>query len=77
MAVRTQSETAGGALLLTYAAGLALPFLALALGLDRALAAVCRLAPWLPWISQGAGVPLVALGLAPFLGWYARRPALL
>ncbi len=77
LAARTQSEAAGGALLLTYAAGLALPFLALALGLDGALAAVRRLSPWLPWVSRGAGVLLVALGLALFFGWYAMLPSLL
>lgn len=72
LAARAQSEAAGGASLLAYAAGLAL-----ALGLDRALTAVRRLGPWLPWVSRAAGIQLVALGLALFLGWYARLPGIL
>lgn len=77
LAARTSSEAAGGLLLLAYAAGLAVPFLVLALGLDRALSAVRRLGPWLPAVSRIAGGLLVLLGVALFLGWYARLPALL
>jgi cytochrome c-type biogenesis protein len=77
LAARTRSEGAGALLLTAYAAGLAVPFLALALGLDRVLLSLRRIGPWLPWVSRVAGGLLVLLGAALFTGFYTTLPGLL
>lgn len=53
----------GAALLTAYALGLALPFVATALALDRFLAWFQRFRPHLAWVERIAGVLLILLGL--------------
>jgi cytochrome c-type biogenesis protein len=77
LAARAHTWAAGGALLLLYALGLAVPFLAGAVLLDRALLVTHRIGPWLPWISRFAGALLAALGLSLITGWYTSIPGLL
>jgi cytochrome c-type biogenesis protein len=77
LAARASSVQAGALLLLAYTAGLAVPFLAVAALLDRALAVLRRLAPWLPWANRGAGALLALLGLSLITGWYAALPGLI
>lgn len=61
-------ETAGqGLILLTgYALGLAVPFLALGLVVDRAAGIVRRLRPYIRWIQIVNGLLLIAMGLLLF-----------
>ena len=54
---------AGGALLLVYAAGLAIPFVVIALASDVLLTKLRALGPWLPKIKVAGGIALVLLGL--------------
>jgi cytochrome c-type biogenesis protein len=56
--------------------GLAVPFLALAVLLDRAVPFVHRIGRWLPLIARIAGGFLVLLGVALLSGWYSRIPGL-
>lgn len=74
LAARSASVQAGALLLLAYAAGLAVPFLVVALVLDRALRLLRRLAPWLPWVNRAAGALLALLGVSLITGWYAALP---
>jgi cytochrome c-type biogenesis protein len=53
----------GAALLTAYALGLALPFVATALALDRFLAWFQRFRPHLAWVERIAGALLILLGL--------------
>ena len=53
----------GAALLTTYSAGLALPFVVTALALDRFLAWFQRFRPYLVWVERTAGTLLILLGL--------------
>lgn len=77
LAAQAQTLAAGGTLLFVYALGVATPFLALALLLDRSMGVTRRLGPWLPWIGRAAGLMLVALGLSLLTGVYGRIPAYL
>ncbi len=58
-------ETAGQAMILSsgYALGLGVPFLAIGLGMDRAVKAVRRLRPYLRKIQIASGLFLIAIGL--------------
>ncbi len=58
-------ETSGQAMLLAsgYALGLGVPFLAIGLGMDRAVKAVRRLRPYLRKIQIASGLFLIAIGL--------------
>ena len=60
---QTGGALAGGVLLLAYAAGLGVPFIAIALASDMLLSRLRNLGPWLPRIKIAGGVALVALGL--------------
>ena len=53
----------GAGLLGAYALGLAVPFLAAALALDRFLGWFQRFRPYLPWVERSAGALLIILGL--------------
>ena len=57
-------------LLLIYSAGLAVPFLAAALLLDRFLGGVRKVGPWFPWISRVSGLLLIALGVMLLTGTF-------
>jgi cytochrome c-type biogenesis protein len=58
-------ETSGQAMVLSsgYALGLGVPFLAIGLGMDRAVKAVRRLRPYLRKIQIASGLFLIAIGL--------------
>jgi cytochrome c-type biogenesis protein len=77
LAARAQSVAMGGLLLLSYALGLAVPFVAAALLLDRVITLTRRIGPWLPWIERMAGGLLAILGISLITGWYSRIPGLL
>jgi cytochrome c-type biogenesis protein len=67
----------GVGLLFVYSAGLAIPFLAAALLLDRFLGGVRRVGPWFPWVSRLSGALLVAVGVLMFTGSFSILSALL
>ena len=54
---------AGGMLLLVYSAGLAIPFVVIALASDALLGKLRALGPWLPKLKVAGGIVLVILGL--------------
>jgi cytochrome c-type biogenesis protein len=58
----------GTELLAVFAAGLGLPFLAVAACFDRLRPWMRRAAPALPWVRRAAGVLMVALGWLVFTG---------
>lgn len=53
----------GAALLAAYSLGLAVPFVATALALERFLAWFQRFRPYLAWVERSAGVLLILLGV--------------
>jgi cytochrome c-type biogenesis protein len=59
---------AGVGLLSVYSLGLAVPFLAAALALDRFLQAFKRFRRWMPWVERASGVLLVLLGILLITG---------
>lgn len=67
----------GIGLLLVYSAGLAIPFLAAALLLDRFLRGVRRVGPWLPWISRLSGALLLILGILLLTGSFTTLSSML
>lgn len=72
-----QTMLHGTLLLGTYGLGLAIPFVAAAIGLNWFLAGSRRIHRWLPWIERVAGIVLVALGLLMATGQYATLTAFL
>ena len=58
-------------LLFVYSAGLALPFLAAALLLDRFLGGVRKVGPWFPWVSRLSGLLLIVVGVLMFTGSFS------
>ncbi len=68
LAATTSSVGEGTALLATYSAGLAIPFVLATLALDRFLAAFARFRGWLPWVNRVAGALLIAVGLLLLTG---------
>ncbi len=77
LASNAHSVATGGILLLVYALGLSLPFLVMALVLDRLMPILHGLGRYLPLITRAAGLLLVLLGAALVTGWYSRIPGLL
>lgn len=63
LAGTSQTAAQGGMLLLSYAAGMALPFLVLTLSLDRMQTTLRRLLPYTDRIRTVSGVLLVVLGM--------------
>lgn len=63
LAGTSQTAGEGAALLLSYAAGMAVPFLALTLSLDRMQPALRKLLPYTNRIRVASGVLLVGLGI--------------
>jgi cytochrome c-type biogenesis protein len=84
MASETDSLLGATGLLLVYSLGLAVPFLALAIGLRYAIPVLGRVRRWLPVFELVAGSIVLVTGLVlasgsfiRILGWlYARIPAL-
>lgn len=67
----------GMGLLLVYSAGLAIPFLAAALLLDRFLGGMRRMGPWFPWVSRISGALLIILGLLLLTGAFTTLSSML
>lgn len=63
MAAASRTAPAAAGLLLAYSAGLAVPFLAAGLALDRANGWILRMRPVMPLISVASGVVLVSAGV--------------
>ena len=63
LAATRETVWSGVWLLFVYSVGLAVPFLIVALALDRFLATFRRYRAWIPWMERAAGGLLVALGL--------------
>ncbi len=53
----------GMVLLLAYSLGLALPFIAAAVAVERFIGAFARMRGWLVWTSRAAGALLIAVGI--------------
>lgn len=74
----TRGSVAEGTLLLgAYSAGLAVPFLAATLLLERFARNLRRFRPLLPWVSRASGVLLIGVGLLLLTGTFATLAALL
>lgn len=70
LAATRDSVSDGVGLLLVYSAGLAVPFLAAALLLDRFLGGVRKVGPWFPWISRISGALLIVIGVMMLTGTF-------
>lgn len=70
LAATRESVVEGMALLGVYSAGLAVPFLAATLLLERFVAGFQRYRRLLPWVSKLSGALLVGVGLLLVLGWF-------
>lgn len=68
LAATSGSVGSGVGLLLVYSLGLAIPFLAAALLLDRFLGGMKRFRRWLPWVSRVSGLLLLILGILLLTG---------
>lgn len=68
VAATRSAEFSGVALLGTYAAGLALPFLLAAAFTDHFSRTIGRLRHWGRWLHAGAGVVLILVGIAMMTG---------
>jgi cytochrome c-type biogenesis protein len=77
LAATSGSMAQGMGLLLVYAAGLSIPFLAAALLLDRFLGAVRKMGPWYPWVSRISGALLIVLGVLLVIGTFSMLSSLL
>lgn len=77
LAATGDSPVRGMVLLGGYSAGLAVPFLAVAVGVSHFLALRGRIRPWLPWIERGSGVLLIVFGLLLVTGEFTRITAML
>jgi cytochrome c-type biogenesis protein len=69
LAAQSATLGAGVALLAAYALGLGIPFLLVGVAFDRVLPRLRRLAPYTPLIERGAGLLLIALGVAIWFNW--------
>lgn len=71
----TATATQGALLLLSYAAGMALPFLLLTLSLDRMQAVLRKLMPYTGRIRVASGVLMVVLGIMLYTNSFAMMAA--
>ncbi len=76
MAADSHTVWSGAALLTSYAIGLAVPFIALAVFLGQATRWVRQLGRYLPWIERISGGLLVILGVLLLTGWFDLIPNL-
>lgn len=72
LAASEGSAAYGTTLLATYAGGLAVPFLAVTLGLDRFLAHSQRINRWLPWVERVSGVLVLVMSGVLLTGTLSR-----
>ena len=77
LAATRDSVGDGMGLLLVYSAGLAIPFLAAALLLDRFLGGMRKMGPWFPWVSRISGALLIILGLLLLTGSFTTLSSML
>jgi cytochrome c-type biogenesis protein len=77
LAATRESLGDGMGLLLVYSAGLAIPFLAAALLLDRFLGGMRKMGPWFPWVSRISGGLLIVLGLLLLTGTFTTLSSML
>lgn len=75
LASREGSVLKGMFLLGVYSAGFALPLLACALAVDKALPLLKRLTPALPAIERATGAVIAVLGVLLAGGWFSRASA--
>lgn len=71
LAATGESVGDGVALLGAYSAGLAIPFLAATLALDRFLAGFKRFRRWMPWVSRASGALLILVGVLLLTGSFS------
>ncbi len=72
LASATETVGRGMALLGAYSAGLALPFLAAAWGVDRFLGWFQKFRRYLPWVMRASGAMLVVVGVLLVTGQFTR-----
>lgn len=77
LAATRDSVGDGIGLLFVYSAGLAIPFLAAALLLDRFLGSVRKVGPWFPWISRASGALLLVVGFLMMTGSFTLLSSML
>jgi cytochrome c-type biogenesis protein len=77
LAATSGSLGSGMGLLLVYSLGLAIPFLAAALLLDRFLGGMKHFRRWLPWVSRVSGVLLLVLGVLLLTGSFTTLSGIL
>jgi cytochrome c-type biogenesis protein len=77
LAATRESMGDGMWLLLVYSAGLAIPFLAAALLLDRFLGGMRKMGPWFPWVSRISGALLLILGILLITGTFTTLSSML
>lgn len=77
LAATSGEAAAGTGLLLAYSAGLAVPFLAAALAVDRFIDWFQRFRTYLPWVMRTSGVLLIVVGVLMITGEFTRLAAVL
>lgn len=71
------SVSSGVWLLLVYSAGLAIPFLAAALLMQRFVGNMGRMGRWLPWVTRASGALLLLLGILMITGGFTTLSTIL
>jgi len=77
LAATSDSIGAGIGLLSVYSLGLAVPFLAAALLLDRFLTAFRRFRRWIPWVERVSGALLILVGILLVTGTFTMLSSML
>ncbi|MBA2293283.1 MAG: cytochrome c biogenesis protein CcdA [Gemmatimonadales bacterium] len=79
LALGTQAQSVGQgmALLGAYSAGLAVPFMAAAVGVDQFRTAFHRFRRWMPWVQRVSGALLLVAGVLMVTGEFTRLAAAL
>jgi cytochrome c-type biogenesis protein len=72
LGLQTGTVTEGVGLLGAYSAGLALPFLAAAMAVDRFRTVTARFRRWMPWVQRISGALLLAAGVLMVTGEFTR-----
>jgi cytochrome c-type biogenesis protein len=77
LAATSGDASRGTGLLLSYSLGLAVPFLAAALAVDRFIEWFKKFRTYLPWVMRASGVMLIIVGVLMVTGEFTRLAALL
>lgn len=72
LAGTTGDVTRGAALLAAYSLGLAVPFLIVALAVDRFRGWFSRFRRWLPWVQRASGLLLIIVGILLVTGAFTQ-----